>query len=273
MGSPVSSVVANLFMEALRKRRLEQQQRMELNQGFGRRRYVDDVFSLIKKDRAEKFLVHLNSQQNIRFTCEKEEDHRFPFLDVQVERKRKKLMTSVFRKKTYMNRVLAFDSHHSNNAKRAVIILCLTEESLISEEMIDTDRKNKENICMHCSKRMVTRGHLFRALYGIAKQIERNERRERARKRKKKEPKDTIVLPCIKGGSEQIKGVLILLDIRVVNRADKWTWSLSHGIKDSIPVEKQTGVVYEISCKDCDDRYIGETLRSIRDTVGRASAK
>ena len=34
--------------------------------------------------------------------------------------------------------------------------------------------------------------------------------------------------------------------------------------KDSIPVEKQTGVVYEISCKDCDDKYIGETLRSLK---------
>ena len=27
-----------------------------------RNAYVDDVFSLIKKDRAQKFLVHLNSQ-------------------------------------------------------------------------------------------------------------------------------------------------------------------------------------------------------------------
>ena len=46
---------------------------------------MDDVFSLIKKDRAEKFLVHLNSQdENIRFTYEKEEDHHLPFLDVQV---------------------------------------------------------------------------------------------------------------------------------------------------------------------------------------------
>ena len=42
--------------------------------------------------------------------------------DVQVERKREKLMTIVFRKKTYTNRVLAFDSHRSNNSKRAVII-------------------------------------------------------------------------------------------------------------------------------------------------------
>ena len=58
--------------------------------------------------------------------------------------------------------------------------------------------------------------------------------------------------------------MLAPLDIRVVNRAEKWTWSLSHGIKDSIPVEKQTGVVYEISCKNCDGKYIGETLRSLK---------
>ena len=50
----------------------------------------------------------------------------------------------------------------------------------------------------------------------------------------------------------------------MVNRAAKFTWSLSHGIKGSIPVEKQTGVVYEISCKDCDDKHMGETLRSLK---------
>ena len=60
------------------------------------------------------------------------------------------------------------------------------------------------------------------------------------------------------------KELLTPLDIRVDNRAEKWTWSLSHGIKDSIPVEKQTGVVFEISCKDCEDKYIGETLRSLK---------
>ena len=73
-----------------------------------------------------------------------------------------------------------------------------------------------------------------------------------------------MVLPYVKGVSEQIKRVLTPLDIRVVKDAEKWTWSLSHGIKDLIPVEKQTGVVYEISCKDCDDKYIGETLRSLK---------
>ena len=102
----------------------------------------------------------------------------------------------------------------------------------------------------------------FFRYYGIAKQIEI--RKEGKSEEKKKEPKDTIVLPYVEGVSEQIKRVLTPLDIWVVNRTEKWTWSLSHGIKDSIPVEKQTGVVYEICCKDCEDKYIGETLRSLK---------
>ena len=98
MGSPVSSVVANLFMEAFEENALRTAAEEGSEPKFWKR-YVDDVFSLIKKDCAEKFLVHLNSQdENIRFIYEKEEDHRLPFLDVQVERKRQKLMTSVFNK-------------------------------------------------------------------------------------------------------------------------------------------------------------------------------
>ena len=58
--------------------------------------------------------------------------------------------------------------------------------------------------------------------------------------------------------------MLTPLNITVVNRAGKWIWSLSHEIKDSIPVKKETGAVYEISCKDCDDKYISETLRSLK---------
>ena len=108
-------------------------------------------------------------------------------------------MTSVFRKKTYTNRALAFDSYHSNNAKRAVIISMFDRvKSNFGKDDIHANRKKKENISMHCSKRMVTRGHLFRPLYGIAKQIKRNERTERARKRRRKNPKTRLFCHTLK---------------------------------------------------------------------------
>ena len=118
--------------------------------------------------------------------------------------------------------------------------------------MINTDRKKKENnLYALFKKNGYSRSFVQSTLRNC--EANRKKRKDGKSEKKKKEPKDTIVLPYVKGVSEQIKRVLTPLDIRVVNRAEKWTCSLSHGIKDSIPVEKQTGVVYEISCKDCDD--------------------
>ena len=78
------------------------------------KRYVDDVFSLIKRQNVDAFLQHLNDQDgNIRFTTEAEVEHRLPFLDVAVTRRDSgRLMTGVHRKPTRTDQVLAFVSHH-----------------------------------------------------------------------------------------------------------------------------------------------------------------
>ena len=69
MGSPVFSVVANLFMERLEKDALS-------SSGALRRvwkRYVDDVFSILRRANVKDFLKYLNSiDDNIEFTVEEE---------------------------------------------------------------------------------------------------------------------------------------------------------------------------------------------------------
>ena len=35
-------------------------------------------------------------------------------------------------------------------------------------------------------------------------------------------------------------------------------------VKDKVPTEKQTGIVYTIPCSNCDIQYIGETDRSLQ---------
>ena len=50
-------------------------------------RYVDDVFSIVKKTRVEELLKHLNNQYlSIQFTVEVGTENRLPFLDVTVHR-------------------------------------------------------------------------------------------------------------------------------------------------------------------------------------------
>ena len=120
MGSPVSSVVANLFMERLEKDALSSSGALRPRVW---KRYVDDVFSILRRANVKDFLKYLNSiDDNIEFTVEEESNCRLPFLDASVTRMETgSLQTSVFRKETHTDRVLNFNSSHSSNAKSAVV--------------------------------------------------------------------------------------------------------------------------------------------------------
>ena len=72
MGSPVSAVVANLYMQFFEE--------MAISSAPMKpklwKRYVDDVFCIIKRGGENSLLLHLNSlRPSIKFTIEREEDH------------------------------------------------------------------------------------------------------------------------------------------------------------------------------------------------------
>lgn len=128
MGSPLSPVVANLFMEHLEERALNTtalRPKMWI-------RYVDDTFVIWPHGNAElkEFHRHLNHQNtSIQFTIEEEKEEKIPFLDVLVRRERNKLQTSVYRKPTHTDRYIQFSSHHHPRILRGVI-QCLRDRAL-----------------------------------------------------------------------------------------------------------------------------------------------
>ena len=76
MGSPVSAVIANLYMEEFEERAIA----TATYKPKIWKRYVDDTFTVLGKDYVDGFLQHLNSQQpTIRFTMEIEKDNTIPF--------------------------------------------------------------------------------------------------------------------------------------------------------------------------------------------------
>ena len=78
MGSPVSVVVANLYMEDLEKTVLSDF--MEFIKLWIR--FVDDVFCVIKIAKIQSLLSKLNTHSpSIEFTVEKEKDKKLPFRD------------------------------------------------------------------------------------------------------------------------------------------------------------------------------------------------
>ena len=80
MGSPISPIVANLFMEDLEIRALATSPCPPILW----KKFVDDTFTIIKKSHKDAFLEHINSiNNNIQFTCEEPRDNgSIPFLDM-----------------------------------------------------------------------------------------------------------------------------------------------------------------------------------------------
>ena len=110
MGSPVSPLTANIFMEWLEQRAihtapLDHKPRLW-------KRYVEDILEIVKKNTAETLTDHLNQvdpTSSIKFTFEEEQDGAIPFLDTLIVRKPdKSIKLLVYRKKTHTDQYLSF---------------------------------------------------------------------------------------------------------------------------------------------------------------------
>ena len=84
---------------------------------------MDDFLTIVKKGTHDSLLNYLNSiDPNIKFTIEPPNEQRaIPFLDTFPRPSGNKIITSVYRKPTHMDRYLDFNSNHPKSAKRAVV--------------------------------------------------------------------------------------------------------------------------------------------------------
>ncbi|XP_057308014.1 uncharacterized protein LOC130646158 [Hydractinia symbiolongicarpus] len=98
MGSPTSSVVAEIYMRAHETTALttvEHAPRVW-------KRFVDDVLLIIKGAHLDKFYEHINNlHPKIQFTIEHEKNGALLFLDILVSRNGGNLSVSVYRKPTH----------------------------------------------------------------------------------------------------------------------------------------------------------------------------
>jgi hypothetical protein len=70
--------------------------------------------------------------------------------------------------------------------------------------------------------------------------------------------------PYVKGLSERIEKLCAPLGVRAVFKPGRTLRRSLTKVKKQTPQEKQTGIVYEVPCKDCDKVYVGETKRTMK---------
>ncbi|XP_072015900.1 uncharacterized protein [Amphiura filiformis] len=99
MGSPVSPIIANLFMENFEEKAITSFHTPP--RYFGR--YVDDTMVIIERSQVDSFTHHLNSiHDSIKFTVEHESNNSIAMLDTLISRNADgSLSFSVYRKITH----------------------------------------------------------------------------------------------------------------------------------------------------------------------------
>ena len=255
MGSPVSAVVANLYMQFFEEMAISS---APIKPKLWKR-YVDDVFCIIKRGGENSLLSHLNSlRPSIKFTVEREEDGSLAFLDCNLHRAdENKISVSVYRKPTHTDKYLHYESHHPMHVKRGVV------KSLYdrARRVVTTDA-GLESEKGHLNRVLLSNGYPQSFI-----NINSKERIVNARDQEEDSAPPMVVIPYVSGLSEDIRRVCSRYDIRVVFRSGLTLRSQLSNLKDKLPIQMRSGVVYNVPCSVCDKSYIGETVRRLGDRI------
>ena len=257
MGSPVSPIVANLYMEEVEQRALTSYNGIPPTHWF---RYVDDTWVKIRSDEVEPFTAHINSvDRNIKFTREDVKDNVLPFLDCEVciEQDRS-LSVGVYRKPTHTDQYLLFDSHHPLEHKMSVIRTLQHRAN-----NIPTSKQNQEKESKHLEAALKKCGYPNWAFTKTATRA----RKDTAGTTEKKD-KDTrlkgIVIPYFAGVSEKLRRIFNKQQIPVFFKPGQTLRQRLVHPKDPVPHNQKNNLVYAISCSEgCSDQYIGETKQPL----------
>ena len=203
MGSSLSPIVANLFMEDFEAKSLASTRLLPKLW----RRYVDDTNFIWShgQEELDRFFNHLNCQSSvIKFTMEKEIDGCLPFLDILISKNIDgSLSHLVFRKKTHTEQYLHADSHHFPAQKMGVLNTLATRALRIS------DNKSFDKESSHLLNVFVENGYSRclgqKAFLKASKNASIN--------KEEKERRLGVHLPYVQGTTDKIARILKRYDI------------------------------------------------------------
>lgn len=260
MGSPISPVLANMVMEFLETEVLKKLSFVPLFYT----RYVDDIILCIPNNRIDDTVTEFNKfHQRLQFTTELEENNQIAFLDVLlVKQKDGSIKTDWYHKETWSGRYLNYNSSlpqvyktntigilsqkilqlsdPSFHEKNFQLLKDVLQENCYPSSLVHTTIMKYKNLC----------SNNIRTSTNEIPTTDENTRR--------------FSFPYINGMFEKMKHVFRKREIKIVGKPTNQLGPMVFSkLKDVIPKELKSGLVYQLNCLDCNETYIGETKQYV----------
>ena len=281
MGSPVSPIVANLFLEHLEREALWSAPNPPRHWLM----YVDDTFVIQQQANKQLFLDHINSRDPaIQFMVKGNQDNgAIPFLDTFITPQAEhSLSIIVYHQPTHTDQNLQWDSNHNLSAKYSVIgtlthrakTICTTPE-LLNEEL-EHLREALEK-CKYpgwainkiqqklLNNNWEDNGNSNNNLQEETTQTLTVTHTEAINNNNNKPSAGHIVVPYVQGLGESHKKICSRCGVYTHFKGSTTIKQRQVRPKDKDPKDHQSNVVYSYECKelDCNEEYIRETSRTL----------
>ena len=204
MGGPVSSTTAEIYMQAHESTAIS----AALHPPKVWERFVNDVYSTVKRTQLENFFHHINNLHQ-KFTMEEESNGELAFLDTLLKRNNGEISVLVYRKPTHTDQYLHCNSHHQTSCKENVVsslfnraYSIITNKDDLHKEIARIKQVLKEN------------GYQESIISKIFKRITNNhslpqlQQQTQAADIQEEEIKMNINLPYVEGTSEKLRRIL-----------------------------------------------------------------
>ncbi|CAF1208252.1 unnamed protein product [Rotaria sordida] len=272
MGSPLAPILADIFMTYI-EQQIEEYEYSDKIKLYVR--YVDDTFIIFngKENDIQQLVEFVNKlHPKLKFTHEIESNFELPFLDVKVVKQRTKFETTIFRKKTYTGQLLHWQSCQAKKYKIG-LIKTLTFRAL----SICSSKRLLEEQCELIERTMICNGYPVNLVKRkIKNTIEQYHNNRSTIKNKIKTKEKKLFIPLTYYGDETI---IMSNKIKNIIKSLFPTFEIIFGYKKGTTLAKlftknfkgkdpmEIGVVYKLTCKTCDQVYIGQTKLNINERM------
>ena len=264
MGSPLSPIIADIFMEDFETKALSSGPPPKSVE-----RFVDDTFVVIKTAYKDEFFNYINFiEEVILFNAENTRaDRSMLFLDTLVTpHSEGSMLTTVYRKLAHTNQYLQWDSHHPISAKYSVISILFhrAKEVCSAKQHLEEEHEHLQKALISCKYPSWALNRIKKINAPASSKSNKNKNKNGPdNKSKSTIRKNHITVPYTKGLSESFKNICKKHGIQMYFKGGKTIKDLLVAPKDKDSISKKSGIIYRYKCDrlECDEEYIGESAR------------